>query len=325
MFRTLHHATLKSGERLRVARLEAPAGRYATAIRRLLEHKGQPWMSHVDLANRGEVDALRTTYTVGLLGSRFVGNVMIVGDGRAGILGHVFTDPAHRREDICRHLMAAAVDGFRHTGGLALCLGTGYESPPYRIYRSFGFRGIEPGSGHMLFESRPGDLARYFAPAPVRVTDVRWEHWAGLSLLTMQPVGDAIRSVAYGIFGPVGCEGAFLRLQAQRAEAGAKAKALVTSGGSVVGAAILQRDARWPGHVHILDLFVHPNFHGTEELLLRAVGLPRRAKIQAYVDRPSTRRAAALRRQGFRHEATLQRHLLRRGRRHDVLVYSRHT
>ena len=141
MIRTLGRVALTSGERLRVAALEAPAGRYAAAIRHFLEHKGQPWLAHVDLANRGEVDALRTTYYVGLLDRRIVGNVMIVGDGRAGILGHVFTHPAHRRKGICTHLMAAAVADFRQGGSLAMGLGTGYDSPPYHIYASFGFRG----------------------------------------------------------------------------------------------------------------------------------------------------------------------------------------
>jgi hypothetical protein len=283
-------------------------------------------MAHVDLANQGHVDELRTTYYVGLLGSRIVGNVMIVGDGRAGILGHVFTRPEHRRKGICRHLMAAAVDSFRARGGLALSLGTGYDSPPYWIYHGFGFRGVEPGNGHMLFESRHGDLDRYFAPAPVQVADIRWEHWAGLSLLYMQPVGDTIRSHAYGVYGPVGFEGGFLHHQTQRERLGAQAKVLVTRPeGSVVGAAILQRDTRWPGPIYTLDLFVHPNFGGSEALLVRALALPGGAKLQAFLDRPSRRRVQALRRQGFRHEATLKGQLGRAGPPTDVLIYSRHT
>ena len=323
MIHTLGHARLSDGERLRIAALEPPCGCYARAIRRFLDHKGQPWLTHVERAERGEVDALRTVYHVGLLGRRIVGNVMIVHDGRAGILGHVFTHPDHRRRGICTHLLRAAVDRFRAAGGLALSLGTGYESPPYWIYHGAGFRGIEPGSGHMLFESRPGDLARHFAPAASRVLPARWEHWPGLSLLYSQPDGDAIRSYAYGVYGPAGFEGGFLRLQTHPVRP--HARVLVTRAGSVVGAAIVQRDGAWPQGIHTLDLFVHPNFAGSETRLLGGLKLPDNAKIQAYLDRPSAGRAAVLRDAGFRREATLKDQLRSRERPVDVFVYCRHT
>ncbi len=323
MFQPLHRVTLKTHEKMRVAALRAPAGRYAKAIRQFLGHKEPIWLTHVDLANEGQTDALQTIYYVGLMGREIVGNVMILSDGRVGILGHVFTAPPHRRKGICQALLAAAVGDFRASGGLALSLGTGYNSPPYWLYHSFGFRGIEPDNGHMLFESTEGALARCFAHAAVRVEDVRWEHWAGLSLLYMQPLGDQIRSYAYGVYGPVGFEGAFLQLMADRARLKPQAKLLVSRAGSVVGAAILQPDARWPGRNYTLDLFVHPAFAGAEPKLLRALSLPPKGKVLAYLDRPSTSRADALRAAGFRREATLPDQLDRLGRRTDVLVLTR--
>lgn len=323
MIRTLRHVQLKTGERLRVAALVPPDRTWGRAIRRFLDHKGQPWLTHIERANRGEVDALQTTYFIGLLGRRIAGNVMIVGDGRAGILGHVFTCPDHRRKGICTHLMAAATTAFREAGALVLTLGTGYNSPPYHIYASFGFRGVEPGNGHMVLESQPGALDRYFAPGPARVLDVRWEHWAGLSALFMSPVVDALRSYAYGVHGPVGFEGGFLDLQVRRERLDARAKVLVSGTGSVVGAALCQRDERWPEAVYTLDLAAHPHFRKNLGGLLAGVPLPAGAKVQAYVDRPSSARAAALRAAGFRREATLEGQLVRAGRRRDVLVYTR--
>jgi len=325
MIRTICHARLRTGERLRVAALEAPAGRYAGAIREFLGHKGQPWLTHVERANRDEADALRTTYYIGLLGRRIVGNVMVVGDGRAGILGHVFTRPDQRRKGICTHLMAAATEDFRASGGLVMTLGTGYDSPPYHIYASFGFRGIEPGNGHMVFESQPGALGRYFAPARTRVAEVRWEHWAGISLLYMLPGGDEVRSFAYGVYGPVGFEGGFLHFQTQREQLDARARVLVTRAGSVCGVVLCQRDRRWPSGVYTLDLCVHPAFAADSPRLLRAVPLPRRVKVQAYLDRPSASRVAALEAVGFRREAVLKAQLLRVGAPRDVLVLSRST
>jgi len=323
VIRTLGYARLKTGERLRLAALSAPARRYAAAIRDFLAHKGQPWLMHVDLANEGKVDKLRTTYYVGFLGAEIVGNVMIVGDGRAGILGHVYTRPDHRRKGVCQRLMLAALTGFCKGGGQALSLGTGYNSPAYWIYHGFGFRSVEEGSGSMVLECVPGSLARYFGPAGVRVTAARWEHWAGLSLLFAQPEGNLLRSKAYGIFGPAIFEGGFLQLQAQRERLGVQAQVLVTRAGHVVGAAILQRDPGWPAEVHTLDIFVHPSFQGKLTDLLGALEFPARGKVQAYLDYPSSERVAALMGQGFRLEATLPRQLVRKGQCTDVLVYSR--
>jgi len=175
----------------------------------------------------------------------------------------------------------------------------------------------------MLFESREGDLARYFTRGAVRVEDVRWEHWAGISLLYQQPVGGQIRSYAYGVYGPVGFEGGFLHLMADRVRLNPQAKVLVSGAGSVVGAAILQPDSRWPGRNLTLDLFVYPGFAGGESKLLRALRLPRDGKVQAYLDRPSASRADALATAGFRREATLAGQLDRLGRRTDVFVLTR--
>ena len=323
MFQPLGRVTLKTQEKMRIGALRAPAGRFAKAIRQFLGHKGHPWLLHVDLANEGKTDALQTVYYIGLIGREIAGNVMIVSDGRVGILGHVFTAPQHRRKGICEALMRTAAGDFRTSGGLALSLGTGYNSPPYWIYHGVGFRGIEPDNGHMLFESQEGDLARYFAPGGVRVEDVRWEHWAGISLLYTQPVGDQIRSCAYGVYGPVGFEGGFLQLMSDRARLNPQAKLLVSRSGSVVGAAILQPDTRWQGRTYTLDLFVHPAFAGAEPKLLRALKLPRDGKVQAYLDRPSSSRAGALAAIGFRREATLSGQLDRHGCRTDVVVLTR--
>ena len=321
MIRTLRTLALKTGERMRVAALRAPAGRYADAIRRFLNHKGQPWLLHVDLANQGKTDRLNTTYTIGLAGTAIVGNVMIVDDGRVGILGHVFTDPAHRRKGICQHLMAGALEDFTGRGGLALGLGTGYNSPAYWIYHAFGFRSVGPGSGHMLFEATPGAIARSFAPARASVRDALWHDWPGISLLLMQPAGDRLRCKAYGVTGPDGFEGGFLQLQSQRERLQAQAKVLATHRG-IAGFALLQRDPQWPSGIHTLDFFVHPSFREHQNPLLRSLDLPRDAKIQAYVDRPSTDRSRALRGLGFRREVILSRQLRTAPSHADVLLYA---
>jgi len=321
MIRTLHHVKLRSNESLRVAALTAPAGRYAKAIRAFLAHKGQPWLLHVDLANQGLTDRLRTTYYVGFLGRDLVGNVMIVDDGRVGILGHVFTSPAHRRKGICHQLLAAALDRFRASGGRVLSLGTGFDSPAYWIYHSFGFRSVAPGSGYMLLELSPGTVEAQFAPGRLRVANALWHHWPGLSLLFLQPRGDRLRAYSCGVLGQQDFEGRFLDLQSHRAARHTQARVLLARG-RVVGAAILQRDRLWPGQIYDLDIFVHPGFPSGGGILLRSLKLPRRAKIQAYLDHPSASRVAVLRAAGFSLEATLRRQIAVGARPVDVRVFS---
>jgi len=320
VIRTLGHARLKTGERLRIAAIQAPAGRYADAMRQFLQHKGQPWMLHVDLANQGLTDDLRTTYYVGFLGTELAGNVMIVDDGQMGILGHVFTPPHHRRKGVCRHLMLAAIESFLAAGGRVLTLGTGYDSPPYWIYSAFGFRSVEAGNGHMVFTRRPDELSRLFAPGAARVAEARWVHWPGISLLFMEPGGDMIRSFAHGVFGPDGFEGGFLEFQSRRERSGGQGKVLLGGRGAVVGVALLQRDARWPAPIYVFDLFLHPDFEACAAQLLEAVDLPASAKVQAYLDTPSDSRAAALHARGFRTEAVLAGQLVRGEGRRDVNV-----
>lgn len=322
MMRTLRHTKLKTGETIRIAALQAPAGRYARPIRRLLHHKGQPWLMHVDLANEGRTDALRTTFYVAVLGTRLLGNVMIVDDSRVGILGHVFTLPEHRRKGICQNLMAAALDDFAARGGRILTLGTNYDSPPYWIYRGFGFRSVEPQNGHMVAEMRRGELRNYFAPSPTHVAPARWEHWPGISLLFMIPSGDRIRSMAQRVLGPDGFEAGFLDFQCRRERQNAQLNVLLTDSDAVVGAASVQRDSRWPGPVYLLDFFVHPNFTHSQEALVHSLALPRQAKVQTYLDRPSAERVKLLRRLGFRLEAVLASQLWGTSGARDVVIYS---
>ena len=54
-------------------------------------------------------------------------------------------------------LMACLMEHFRQRGGQALFLGTGYDTPPYHIYRVNGFAGVEPESGYMDYYSTSQD------------------------------------------------------------------------------------------------------------------------------------------------------------------------
>src|SRR5207248_6496886 len=119
----------------------------------LLVHKGSGFEVHMRMALRGETDRLETRYYLGMLEGVPVANVMTVESDGVGILGHVFTRPEHRRKGICQAIMGRLMEDFRQRNGRVLLLGTGFESAPYWIYHSFGFRSLK------------GGFMRYDAPA----------------------------------------------------------------------------------------------------------------------------------------------------------------
>ena len=145
MYTTFGSEVLKSGERLEVGVVTAPDAEFGDAIQRLLVHKGPEWALHMGATLRGETDMLETRFYVGLLDGAPVANVMTVESKGIGILGHVFTRPAQRRKGICQAVLRRLMDDFRLRGGSVLLLGTGYESPAYWIYHSFGFRSLKGG------------------------------------------------------------------------------------------------------------------------------------------------------------------------------------
>src|SRR6266511_2365019 len=147
MYTSLGAVTLKTGERMELGVVACPDPAHAAQIVSLLGHKGEPWQSHVEAAVREPLDGLQTLFYLGTLDGTAVTNVMIVGTrgadqqaGGCGILGHVYTVPEHRRKGAYSQLMAVQMEHTRRLGYRALTLGTDFETPPYWIYHSFGFR-----------------------------------------------------------------------------------------------------------------------------------------------------------------------------------------
>ena len=124
---------LKSGEAMRIVRIDAPDPAWQDRILPFLQHKGEPWLWQMELALEEGLGACEQRYYLGVLeGGEVVGNIMTTElmERPVGILGHVFTPPAHRRKGICSHLMVALTEDFRARGGRAMFLHTGYDSRP---------------------------------------------------------------------------------------------------------------------------------------------------------------------------------------------------
>ena len=304
--------------------ISAPDNEYADGIMDILHHKGEPWLSHVKSALNGEITNLETRFYVGRLDHQVITNIMTAEYNRAGVFGHVFTRPEHRRKRACTLVMQTLMEDFRRRGGGILLLGTGYESPAYWIYHSHGFRSLLEGSGHMRFSTEADFEATHFAPRDVRVVDVDWKHWPLMNVMMSVPCNEILRSVALNLYGIANFEGRFLSFMKGLAEdQQRRAKLLETTSGAVVGCVMLERDRRWTGGTYLLDIFLHPNFVSRYETLLNALKLPS-GKIQCHVDSRAPReKVAALQQAGFEREALLKSQFAWGNGRLDVSIYSR--
>jgi GNAT superfamily N-acetyltransferase len=326
MFNSLGDEKLRSAETLTVGVISAPDNDFAAPIQSLLGHKGPEWQFHIKAALRGETDLLETRYYVGFLNGAPVGNVMTLETRGVGILGHVYTRPEHRRKGVCQAIMRHVMDDFRERSGHVLQLGTGFESPPYWIYHSFGFRSLK--AGFMRYAGESGDAfeREWFAADTVRAMIMEWRHWPLVALLGAQTGGELLRSAAWRLYGIGNLETPIVRtLSARSDNRGASAVVLETARGAVVGCATLHPTGSgmngWPG-VWIFDFFTHPNFAAHAVEMLHALPLPS-GKIIAYVDAGAPDKAAVLEAHGFVREGELSGFLRADGVARDVWLYGK--
>ena len=209
MVRKLARLTLKTGERMQCLLVQEPEDSWAADVQRLLVHKRDHVLWHIARSIAGPLDALETRFYLGVVNGEAVGNIMTVEYDGIGILGHVFTQPKHRRKGIASHIMGAQMRDFREREGRVLTLGTGFDSPPYWIYHSYGFRSVAAGSGAMWFWRQQEQAAELWRAAITGVTPPLWHHWPLVNLLCIQPDGDRLRLAARGLWGPRNFEGGF--------------------------------------------------------------------------------------------------------------------
>ncbi len=155
MNRKLCETRLKTGEKMEIYVVSAPDDEHEDDVLSFLRHKGKIWLWHMKAAFRGETGRLQSRFYLGIVDGRIISNVSMWEHGSTGILAHVFTVEDQRRKGACKSLMAALMEDFLRRGGKILTLGTGYDSPPYHIYKSFGFRSMTEGSGSMRYDADP--------------------------------------------------------------------------------------------------------------------------------------------------------------------------
>jgi GNAT superfamily N-acetyltransferase len=315
--------TLKSGEEARLLHIVAPEPAWTDRILPFLAHKGEPWMWPMKLALEEGLPGVRMSFFELLLGEAIVGNITTVDARGVGMLQHVFTNPDHRRKGICQFLMQAVTDDFAGRGGRAMYLGTGYDSPPFWIYHSFGFRSIQE-SGAMKWLPDAQFEQDHFAPGATSVREVQWADWPALTALYQSEQGWYLRGLHFNHYGHSSYEGCFPAMMGQR-DKGAilQVKVLVKEGGAVMGHAFLATQHQWRGNPYLLDCFVRSHFEGEAAKLLGALDMPTGRKVQCYCDAEATVKMAALKASDFEPEAVLKRQIQRGDEWLDVVACAR--
>lgn len=305
----LGEETLKSGEKLRVGCVLGPCLEYVERLVSFLGHKGGLWVWHIEKALKEPLEGLESRFYIGEIGDTLVGNICTFESASVGILGHVFTHPGHRRKGICQALMRGVMEDFRRRGGKILTLSTGYDSPAYHIYASFGFRSIQPGSGVMRYDADPSFSSHYFDPQPATPRPVRWGDGGPVSVLGVELERPHLRSVALRIFQPGIFEHESLHLMKALEEGTcASARVLETPDGRVVGLGTCFRDPIWPS-VWLVDLWCHPNFLDYQGDLFSSLEIPL-GRAWAFLEEVTPSLKEVLQQRGFVFEGTLHRHLL---------------
>ena len=308
MYRYLGSATLKTGEQLELGVVHCPDPSWGAQVKPLLGHKERMIHFTIDAAFAQPLDDLDMRFYLGTIAGQAVTNVMIAGapgpGGKAGLLGHVYTRPEHRQKGAYRHLMAAQMDDCKRGGYIAFTLGTVFESHPYWIYHSFGFRSIDGVSGKMKWLASDDCEASWFRPGPTILRSMHWDDWPRMNLLAFQPEAadePLPRSWTFRVKGPGGnVEGLFQTMQRNIARSWAITPlALVTEAGAVAGWAVLQPDDLAFGDGFLVDLYVHPAFQRDAPRLLAAMSWPDGARVAAYTTGQHTYRTTALTHAGF--------------------------
>ncbi|MBC7288505.1 MAG: GNAT family N-acetyltransferase, partial [Armatimonadetes bacterium] len=259
MHRLLEIAELKSGERAEIWKITAPDHAWRERLLSFLAHKGEPWLKPMSHALSTGIEGLTMNFYECVLGDQIIANVTVVESLQppVGLLQHVYTTPEHRRKGAASALLGALLKDFRLRGGQAMHLNTGYQSPPFWIYHTFGFRPIAE-TGHMRWLGRPDFMQAFFAPGETCVEDMAWKHWPLLDILYGVEEGWVLRDLRHGLYGPTGFEGPLVSIMWDKARKEiTQARVLVSrSTGAVVGFAYTYRQRQYPSQPHMLEFFV---------------------------------------------------------------------
>ena len=300
MDRLLSHAVLKDGTKVEVRLVMPPEAGWADKMHCFLKHKGMPWQLHWLEAFAGRCDVLETRFYLLVIDGEPISSIMTAETAGIGIFGHVFTKVQWREKGAASILMRAVSEDFGSRDGIALYLGTGYDSMPWRLYAKFGFEGVAPPLGLMRWVRQPERLAGMFSGEQLTVRPIRWGDWPLVQCLSLQPGGDTVKNMGLKRFGTADMEGPFLALMERMAKNPGIRVAVVTNGaGMVVGfGTSAPLDALLTDYV-LVDVFAHRAAGPAVGLLLSGLELPADKPLLVMIDESSAQRRQSLATAGF--------------------------
>ncbi len=298
MYQRMGDATLKNGETVEIGVITAPFDEFADRLTRLLGHKGWEWVWQVKRCLNGKVDDLETRFYVARRGDALVSNTCTFEQQGVGILGHVYTPPEERRKGLATALFERIMPDIRARGIKLMLLGTDYDTPPYYIYKKFGFEGYFEGSDQMRWAAEPDFERKYFAKAPTKIVAPTWAQWPRVNALFGQPE-EFPKSFAYGKFGKDHAEDCYIYLQySLRIKPLATAKLLQSEKtGAIVGVAWIVPRQLFP-KTRTLDLYCHPNHTDGWAKLLAVMEWPA-MPVVTMIEAGKRAKAAVLKEFGF--------------------------
>jgi GNAT superfamily N-acetyltransferase len=316
MYTPLGTVALKNGESADLGLIKGPDTDWADRIDDdLLSHKGPTWRwgNRIMLTRELGIDAL--FYVLHRKGDPFA-NVMTIEYKGIGILGHVFTRPEDRRKGAASLIFDGLMPHFRNRGGRALILGTGYDSPAYHIYKSYGFEGVMSQSGTMAYypQGQGPFEAQYLVPGPTTIERFGPKHYPVAPLLFLKDCPGTVRMTPGKLFGRASSEGAFISLLRSELEREAENQSPRTAilvqqeTEAVLGYATTDRDPIWP-NTCVVDLFCLPNAWHRGNDLLNFINWPGADRYVSYCDAGWKAREDILDSAGFRPCATLPKWL----------------
>jgi len=314
MYQKLGQVILKSGETVEAGVVIGPDPEWAPVVEKVLQHKGEigNWQNSAFV--RSEV-GIETYFYLLHRNRQAFSNILTSELRGVGILGHVWTLPADRRQNACTRLMALQIEHFKSRGGQALFLKTDFNTAPFRIYAQFGFEAVEPQSGHMEFytQNRLAFQTEYFAPDQTEIQVLNWPHWPGAAALFLGDFPGLVRCAPAKLFGRYLPEGPLLPFIKQNQDRQADAETQVFAlqarkSGAVVGLAAWNWHPLWKD-VCVVDVYCHPNFWPQASRLLASLKLPPAASYVAYSDPQNPEKSSVLAGAGFKQTAVLKTHL----------------
>jgi len=324
MYTLITQKLLQTGEHLDIAVVNPLDDKYQNLVRPVISHKSANDQWHLDQVFANRIKLLQTRFYLGLINDSTVSNIMVSENNRAGIVSHVYTVPENRKKGIARLVMNEVIEDFKSRSGRFLTLSTGYDTHPYYLYHSFGFRSVLPKSGHMKFIMEKQDEVAWFKSSSARVVKADWGHWPALNVLCAQVTGSPIRNIALGHLGPRMFEGAYMSLMKNlQQNQNYQAYLLINDWDAVVGYGTLIPDIRWGNQTDLLDFFVHPAYSSYIPCLVQAFSLPPERKIQCYVVSNNSLAKKLLRKLEFQNEAKLKKQLFSKNQSIDIEIFTR--